>query len=41
MNELIELNENLNTLLYRPSLLENLQQQHQYFEVPYIDSKVT
>ena len=27
--------------LYRPSLLENLQQKHQYFEVADIDSKIT
>ena len=41
MNKLIEFNENLDTPLYRPSLLENIQQKHQYFEVPDIDSKIT
>ena len=41
MNKLIEFNENFETPLYRPSLLENLQQKHQYFEVPDIDSKIT
>ena len=41
MNKLIEINENLDSLLYRPSLLENLQQKHQYFEVPDIDSTIT
>ena len=41
MNKFNEFNENLETLLFRPSLLENLQQKHQYFEVPDIDSKIT
>ena len=41
MNKLIEFNENLDTPLYRPSLLENLQQKHQYYEVPDFDSKIT
>ena len=31
----------IDTPLYRPPLLENLQQKHQYFEVPDIDSKIT
>ena len=29
MNKLIEFNESLDTPLYRPSLLDNLQQKHQ------------
>ena len=41
MNKSIEFNENLDTPFYCPSLLENLQQKHQYFEVPDIDSKIT
>ena len=41
MNKLIEFNENLDTPLYRPSLLENLQQKHHSFEVLDIDSKIT
>ena len=41
MNNLIEFNENLDTPLCRPSLLENIQQKHQYFEVPDIHSKIT
>ena len=41
MNKLTEFNENLDTPLYCPSLLENLQQKHQYFEVPGFDSKIT
>ena len=41
MNKIIEFNENLDTPLYRPSLLENFQQKHQYLEVPDIDSIVT
>ena len=40
MNKLIEFNENLDRPLYRPSLLENLQRKHQFFEVPDIDSKI-
>ena len=38
MNKLIVSNENLDTPIYRPSILEDLQQTHQYFEVPDIDS---
>ena len=38
INKLNEFNENLDTTLYCPSLLENLPQKHQYFEVPVIDS---
>ena len=41
MNKLIEFNENFDTPLYRPSLLQNFQQKHHYFEVPDIDSKIT
>ena len=40
MNNLLEFNEILNTLLYRPSLLEILQQKHQYLEVPDIHTKI-
>ena len=40
MNNLIEFNENLDTPIYRPSILEDLQQKHQYFEVPDIDSQI-
>ena len=40
MNKLIEFNENLDTPLYRFSLIEN-RQQKQFFEVPVIDSKIT
>ena len=40
MNKLIEFNENLDTPIYRPSILENLQQKHQYFEVPGNDSQI-
>ena len=42
MNKLFEFNENLDTpLIYRPSLLEHLQQKHQYFEAPDFDPKIT
>ena len=41
INELIEVNESLDKPLNRPSLLESLQQKHQYFEVPDMDSKIT
>ena len=41
MNKLIELNKILDTPLYRPSLIKNFQQKHQYFEVSDIDSKIT
>ena len=41
MNKLLEFIENLETPEYRPLLLENLQQQHQAFEVPDKDTKVT
>ena len=41
MNKLFEFKENLETPLYRPSLLGNLQQKHQYFKVSDIDSKIT
>ena len=40
MNKLIEFNENLDTPIYRPSISEDLQQKHQYFEVPHIDSQI-
>ena len=38
MKKLNEFNEILDTPLYHPSLLENLPQKHQYFEVHVIDS---
>ena len=41
MNKLIVFIENLDTPLYRPSLLENLQQKHQYFDVPDIYAKIS
>ena len=41
MNKLIDSNENLDTHIYRPSLLESLQQKHQYFEVQDIESNIT
>ena len=41
MNKLIDFNEILDTPLYRTAFLEKLQQKHQYFEVPDIDSKIT
>ena len=40
MSKLIDFNENLDTPIYRPSILEDLQQQHQNFEVPDIDSQI-
>ena len=40
MNKLIELNENLDTHIYRSSILEDLQHKHQYFEVPDIDFQI-
>ena len=40
MNELIEFIENLDTPIHRPPILEDLQQKHQYFEVPDIDSQI-
>ena len=40
MNKLIEFNENLGTPIYRPSILEDLQQKHLHFEVPDIDSQI-
>ena len=40
MNKLIEFNDNSDTTIYRPSLLEDLQQKHQYFEVPDIESQI-
>ena len=40
MNKLNEFNENLDTPVYRPSILEDLQQKHQYFEVPDFDSQM-
>ena len=39
MNKLSEFNENLDTPLNRPSILEDLQQKHLYSEVPNIDSQ--
>ena len=41
MTKLIGFTKNLETPLYLPPLLENLQQTHQYFEVPDIDFKIT
>ena len=40
MSKLIDFNENLDTPIYRPSILEDLQQQHQNFEVPDSDSQI-
>ena len=40
MNKLIEFNESLDTPIYRPSILEDLQQEHLHFEVPDIDSQI-
>ena len=40
MNNLIEFIENLDTPIYRSSILEDLQQKHLYFEVPNIDSQI-
>ena len=40
MNNLIEFNENLDTPIFRPSILEDLQQKHLYFEVPSFDSQI-
>ena len=40
MNKLIEFNENLDTPIYRPSISEDLQQKHLYFEVPNIHSHI-
>ena len=40
MNKLIEFNENLDTPIHRPSMLEYLLQKHLYFEVPNIDSQI-
>ena len=41
MNKVIDINNNLDTPLYRSSLLENLQPKHQYFELPDFDSIIT
>ena len=41
MNKVIKFIEYLETPEYRPSLIGNFQQKHQYFEVPDIDTKVT
>ena len=41
MNKVIDINDNLHTLLYLPSLFENLQQKNQYFDVPNTDCKIT
>ena len=40
MNKLIEHNENLDTSLYRPSLLDSLKEKADSFDVPDLDSKV-
>ena len=40
INKLIEHNENLDTPLYRPSLLESVQEKADYFDVPDLDTKV-
>ena len=40
MQKLIEFNENQDTLLYRPSHLEELKHRSEYFEVPELDTKV-
>ena len=40
MNKLIAFNENLDTPIYRPSILEDLQEKHLYFEVPNIHSQI-
>ena len=40
LNKLIEHNENLDTSLHRPSLLESLQEKADYFDVPDLDTKV-
>ena len=40
MQKLIEFNENQDTPLYRPSHLEELKHRSEYFEVPYLDTRV-
>ena len=40
MDKHIEHNENLDTPLYLPSHLENLKEQHEYFEVPDLETKI-
>ena len=40
LNKLIEFNEIFDRPIYRPSILEDLQQKHQYNEVPDIDSQI-
>ena len=40
INKLIEHNENLDTPLYRPSLLDSLKEKADYFDVPDLDTKV-
>ena len=40
INQLIEHNENLDTPLYRPSLLESLKEKPDYFDVPDLDTKI-
>ena len=40
MDKRIEHTENLDTLLYLPSHLENLKEKHDYFEVPDLETKI-
>ena len=40
INKLIEHNENLDTSLYRPSLLDSLKEKADFFDVPDLDTKV-
>ena len=40
INQLIEHNENLDTPIYRPSLLEELKEKVDLFEVPDLDTKI-
>ena len=40
MQKLIDFNENQNPPLYRPSHLQELKHRSEYFEVPYLDTKV-
>ena len=41
MNKLTQHNKHLYTPIYRPSVLENLKQKHDYFEVQNIESIIT
>ena len=40
MNKKVEKNGKSDTPVYRPSLLENLKQKHNYFEVTNIEPKI-